>query len=717
MKKAFYGVALISSLVLTACSDGPAEPKVPGSGDGSTKFIAPVYAPGDGEIPVPNDLLFSGSADLTLNIPTDDPTDKSDPQNAISGLDGWSTHAPFNIEFRGAIDGSSIAPGQNVRIFKVSTARGEVADGVPGPTGPVTGVEAELAAGTEFVAIPNGPAAIGVVPLAPLEPQASYMVVVTNGITDVNGNAIISDTQFSIAKSTVPIPEGSATAALEPVRQLVNAMLGAAEGAGVVRDDVVLAYQFTVQSVADSLVASQGFYVDAQSPFATAGASSFSSLMTDTTPFTGIGAANLYKGEITLPYLLSAPSMTSPTAPLDEQWVGADMVPTAQGLVPNPFAGGNITYANPLPQKTGEESVPLLVSLPKNPQCPKPYPVMIFQHGITSDRTAMLGIADTMASACTAVVAMDLPLHGIAADNQVHLGLQQASGGLIGIFEGYAEGGARERTFGVDYVDNDTSAPGPDGINDSSGAHFINLQNLLVSRDNVRQGVLDLLALEAEIGNMDVDGDTMADFDSSNISFFGHSLGGIVGSDYMALSANVQQGVLATTSGSIAQLLNGSPTFGPVIRGGLSASTGIAVDDPSFNSEVLAPFMFAAQTVVDSADPVNYAAIAIANNKPTLGIQVQGDTVVTNTVDGAPLAGNTPHAALYGLPVVTDTTDASRGSIKVSTGTHATPLTPAGPGGATQFIDQTTLIQNAIAKFVASGGVLIEITDPSLIEE
>ena len=120
MKKAFYGVALISSLVLTACSDGPAEPKVPGSGDGSTKFIAPVYAPGDGEIPVPNDLLFSGSADLTLNIPTDDPTDKSDPQNAISGLDGWSTHAPFNIEFRGAIDGSSIAPGQNVRIFKVS---------------------------------------------------------------------------------------------------------------------------------------------------------------------------------------------------------------------------------------------------------------------------------------------------------------------------------------------------------------------------------------------------------------------------------------------------------------------------------------------------------------------------------------------------------------------------------------------------------------------
>ncbi|GAA0203149.1 lipase [Kangiella japonica] len=718
MKKSFYGVALISSLVLTACSDGPAEPKIPGSGDGSTKFIAPVYAPGDGEIPVPNDLLFSGSADLTLNIPSADPTDMSDPQNAISGLDGWSTHAPFNIEFRGAIDASTILPGQTVRVFKVSTARGEVAPGIPGPTGPVTGVEAELAAGSEFVAVPNGSAAIGIVPLVPFDAQASYMVVVTNGVTDVNGNSVIADTQFAIAKSPDPIPEGSATSALEPVRQLVNAMLGAAEGAGVARDDVVLAYQFTVQSVADSIVASQGFYVDGNSPFSTAGASSFSTLMTDTTPFTGIGAANLYKGEFSLPYILTAPSMESPTAPLDKQWVGADMVPDGQGgMMANPFAGGNITYANPLPQKSGDETVPLLVSLPKNPQCPKPYPVMIFQHGITSDRTAMLGIADTMASACTAVVSMDLPLHGIAADNQVHLGLQQASGGQIGIFAGYSAGAARERTFGVDYVDNDTSAPGPDGIADSSGAHFINLQNLLVSRDNVRQGVLDLLALENEIPNMDVDGDTIPDFDGDKISFMGHSLGGIVGSDYLALSANVQQGVLATTSGSIAQLLNGSPTFGPVIRAGLSASTGIPESDPAFATEVLAPFMFAAQTVVDSADPVNYAKMAVAQNKPTLGIQIQGDTVVTNQVDGAPLAGNTPHAALYGLPVVTETTNAARGSIKVSIGTHATPLTPAGPDSSTQFMDQTTLIQNAIAKFIGSGGTLIEITDPTLIEE
>lgn len=719
MKKAFYGVTLISSLVLAACSDGPAEPKIPGSGDGSTKFIAPVYAPGDGEIPVPNDLLFSGSTDLTLNIPTADPTDMSDPSNAISGLDGWSTHAPFNIEFRGAIDGASVVPGQTVRVFKVSVARGETSEGsgIPNPTGPVTGVERELAAGTEFVAVPNGPAAVAVVPLAPLDPQASYMVIVTDGMTDVNGNALIEDSQFAIAKSPEPIPAGSATEGLEPVRQLVNAMLAAAEGAGVERDGVVLAYQFTVQSVSDSLVASKSVYVD--SALATAGSSSFSSLMTDTTPFTGIGAANLYKGEVALPYLLSAPSLENPTAPLNSQWVGAEMVPTEQGLVPNPLAGANITYANKLPQRTGEETVPLLVSLPKNISCPKPYPVMIFQHGLRGNRTAMLGIADTMASACTAVVAMDLPLHGIAEDNAVHQGLQQASGGAIGIFAGYNPATTHERTFGVDYVVNDSNPtqPGQDGMPDGSGTHFVNLQNLLVSRDNIRQGVLDLLALEAEIPNMDIDGDSTPDFDGTKISFMGHSLGGIVGSNYMALTTDAQQGVLATVTGSIAQYLNGSPAFGPTIRNALSAAAGVPTDDPAFVPEVLSPFLFAAQTVIDSGDPVNYAAIAVANNKPTLALQVQTDMVVPPVIEGAPLAGNTPHAALFGLPVVTETTQTSRASIKVSMGTHGTPLTPAGPNGATEFINQTTLMQNAVAKFIASGGTLVEITDPSLVEE
>ncbi|MCW8856008.1 MAG: hypothetical protein OQJ95_01510 [Kangiella sp.] len=712
MKKALYGVALMSSMILTACTDGPEEPKIPGTGDGSTKLVAPVFAPGDGELPIPNDLLFNGTADLTLNIPTDDPTDMSDPQNAINALDGWSTHAPFSIEFRGAIDGSTVVPGQTVRLFKVSVNRPEAipGTGIPAPTGPVTGVEAELAAGVDFVAVPASSTSVGVIPLKPLEPQASYMVVVTNGILDANGNAVISDAQFSVVKSPDPIPEGSATAGLEPVRQLTQTMLAASTSAGIDRDDVVLTYQFTVQSVANALVTANNAYVQAAADAGLRPASSFSSLMTDTTPFTGIGAANLYKGEVTLPYLLTAPTAGNPTSVLDNSWVGAQQIPTPQGPIANPLAGAPITYANPLAQKTGDEIVPLLVSVPKDPNCSKPYPVMIFQHGITSNRTAMLGIADTMASTCTAVVAMDLPLHGIGSNNQVHQGLQLASGGAIGIFEGYSAGDVRERTFGVDYIDNATSAPGPDGQADPSGAHTINLTNLVVSRDNLRQAVLDLLVLEEAIPAMDIDGDTQPDFDPDNVSFMGHSLGGIAGSKYIGLSDKVKVSVQATTSGSIAQMLDGSASFSPRIRAGLAAASGVPADDPSFESAVLKPFLFAAQTVVDSGDPVNYAVLARALDIPTLALQVQNDQVVPNQVAGAPLAGSIPHAALFGLPTLTESTATDRAFLKFVSGDHASPLSPAADAAV------TVSMQTAIANFIASGGTQVVVSDPSLVE-
>lgn len=335
---------------------------------------------------------------------------------------------------------------------------------------------------------------------------------------------------------------------------------------------------------------------------------------------------------------------------------------------------------------------------------------MIFQHGITSNRTAMLGIADTMAGACTAVVAMDLPLHGIAADNPVHLGLQQASGGAIGIFEGYTPGDVRERTFGVDYIDNTTSAPGPDGTPDSSGAHTINLTNLVVSRDNLRQAVLDLLVLEEAIPAMDVDGDTQPDFDANNISFMGHSLGGIAGSKYIGLTDKVKVSVQATTSGSIAQMLDGSASFSPRIRAGLAAASGVPADDPAFESEVLTPFLFAAQTVVDSGDPVNYATLAQALDIPTLALQVQNDQVVPNQVAGAPLAGSIPHAALFGLPTVIESTATDRAFLKYVSGDHASPLSPSADAAV------TVSMQTAIANFIASGGTQVVVNDPSLVE-
>lgn len=728
---AMTGVGL--SVAMLGCGgDGVNEPLEAQSQAVPARMV-PVYAPSTGSIPVPNDLLFSGSTDLTLNLPVADAENFGDPTVAISALDGWSSVAPFVINFSSrdaglSLDETTVIGGTNIHVYKVNVARGEVAPGIPGPTGPVTSVDRELTAGLEYVVQMTGPTSVAIIPTAPLEQQTAYMVVLTNGLQDTDGLPLLHDSQYAVAKATSPLDLTTPEGALEPVRQLVNAMEIAASSfeGGPSRSEIIMSYQFMVQSVGSVMNSAKLAYIDGPLFAGAPPATSFSTLGTDTTPFTGIGAANLYEGTIALTYLLAAPSVENPTAPLNTMWKALEELPLGPegALVPNPF-GENLTYANSFPRANGVEIAPLLVSMPKVDSCPKPvagYPVTIFQHGITANRTNMLGIADSLAAApsCTAVVAMDMPLHGITAEDPVHAGLQAASGGLVGIFEGYEAGGLRERTMGVDFVDNATGAPGPDGVADSSGAHTINLGNLLVARDNNRQAILDLLTLEKAIAFMDVDGGGV-DFDPANISFIGHSLGGIVGTGFVAYSDNIKAAALANPGGGIAQLLNGSLAFGPTVRAGVAAGAGMTVDDPAF-PDTLNSFLVAAQTVVDSSDPINTAAFALTNNVPTLLMQVANDAVVPNAVATGPLSGTIPLSRALGTTTLAaDEAGVVAGSrifSKLNQGLHSTVLSPAdATGDPVGLINVTTEMQTQIVSFFLSNGTAVQVTDPTLLDE
>ncbi len=117
--------------------------------------------------------------------------------------------------------------------------------------------------------------------------------------------------------------------------------------------------------------------------------------------------------------------------------------------------------------------------------------MVIFAHGITGNRSQMLAMADTAALAGYAVIAIDAPLHGITPEDTALAPLYIENTPFAPI--------ANERTFDVDYVNNATGAPGPDGIVDGSGTHIINLTSMLTSRDNLRQGEADLSILAATI--------------------------------------------------------------------------------------------------------------------------------------------------------------------------------------------------------------------------
>lgn len=686
------------------------------------------FDPSNGVIPFPNNLLLSGTKDLTLNIPVADPTAPSaGPTLAMNALDGFSTTAPWSTSFSTPIDATSLAGGSSVRVFEVK---------LTGPGGGVTNVVRELASPADFVVAlaPSDTShrTLAIVPTKPLSQMTSYMAVLTTGIKDAGGAPVAPSLVYQLAKrtsalcangaSTLPAIPTASACALEPLRMLVNSQEAAAAAAGVDASTIALSWVMTTQSITPPLQALQS--VIAHSDPAKTRIAPTGKTLADL----GLGlpaVADIYIGTIDLPYYLNAPGpaclMTDPCSsePLRGNWdaaPGAYVPPFDQaGLDPT---STNVTFANPLPVAKSTQTVPLLLTVPNAASGKtKPasgWPLVIFQHGITRNRTDMFAIAGTLAAQGFAVVAIDLPLHGLAdKTNPFYVGNTP-----------FAALGARERTFDLDLVDNATGAPGPDGKIDGSGSHYINLTSLLTSRDNLREGAVDLMELSHAVQAMHYTAGT--DFDTAKVRFVGQSLGGMVGTVFLAIDPNVKTAVLNVPGGGIARLLDASPAFGPSIHAGLAAA-GIEQGTPLYDT-----FMAATQTVIDSGDPLNFAGnntllLTYKNDDGTVaqygknlllhevvgGGDFLPDQVIPNRVAGAPLSGTEPLIAALGMYPITDTVlltnDGLRGAVRFTQGEHGSLLSPA------NFPRVTAEMQGEMASFLVYGGLGVLVHDKSVI--
>lgn len=732
------GLALATA-VLGACSSSTSTP--PGvttvtpvlnsNGTPVTGIITAVFNPSAGQVPFPINLLSQGSRDLTINAPISATATPGEVAltTGLNALDGFSTTSPFTVTFSAPIAPASIVAGQSVRFFQVEIV-------TSGPlTGTTTRVIRELTPGAEYVAVPSttNPAVLAVVPTRPLQELSSYMVVVTKRVTDAVGNDATPDTTYFLTQRTSPLATGVGTAAcastdplipnanacaLEPLRFLTTSQEAAAAAAGVTRADIVVSWVANTQGIRPVLGAVRARVGASPAPATTVVNSGLTLAAIQQPPI-----ADIYIGTIALPYYLTAPGSGStpapPTAVLTGFWraaPGAYVAPfSALGLDPT---STNITFANPLPVLNSTQTVPLLMTLPNAASGrTKPdagWPVVIFQHGVTRNRTDMLAIAATMSQQGYAVIAIDQPLHGVGpTGSTAAFYIERTPFGPV----------ASERTFDVDIVNNTSGAPGPDGVIDSSGAHTINLASPLTSRDNLRQAVADLFALTRAIPNIDTDGNGTADLDGSRIAFVGQSLGGIVGVPFMALEPNVSYGVLSVPGGGLARMLNGSATFGPAIRAGLAAN-GVQAGTAAFDQ-----FLLITQTVLDSGDPINFAGTLAATDNVLLHEvvgnasatpAVPSDLVIPNAVAGAPLSGTEPLIAAMGLRSITQTTVDNAGvdgAVRFIAGDHGALLSP------TASLAATTEMQRQMAIYIAGSatppipdrGRAVVITDRTVV--
>ena len=658
--------------------------------DGSivTGVIRPAFDPTAGldGLPIPSNLFFLGSTDLTLNAPTEglDGTAAA-LVDQINSLDGFSTTERWTVTFLdnddgpGMVDPASVIPGQSVRVFQVNSLNGNPAA--------VASIQRELTPGLEYTAAAVGNV-VFVIPLQPLAEYTNYMAVLTNDITDMAGNNATPDqfyflTQADVpwvdeqGRSTYPLLDDATAQGAEALRQLTATMEGAAATQGINPDDVVLSFTVQTQSVQPVLQVARSLVQPAPVVM--------QPISGNTAALGLAGLADFAVGTITLPYYLGIPSEENPVAPLTDFWTaapGAYLPPfDALGLDPN---STNITQFNPIPVLTGLQTVPVIVSVPSGMERPAGgWPVVIYGHGLGRNRTDSLVVADAYAAAGFATVAIDFPLHGVGPDSPFYVG---------------AIPGVNERTFDLD-VDQD-------GIPDPSGAYALNFQEFRTSRDNLRQGVIDLSTLANSLGNFDLDQDGVGDLRPFDVGYGGQSWGGINGTVFAALEPLVNKAYLNVPAGGLVRAGEASPNFGPTIRAGLEQA-GIFPGDALFEL-----YLTVGQSVADSGDPINWITTA-AGAKPVLLQEVIGDTVLPNFVPGVPLSGTEPLIRVGGLTAF-DSTQVNPEGLRAASrfvppATHGSLLDPSGSLAATLEMLQQT------ATFLASEGTFIEVGDASTL--
>ena len=393
----------LASLLLGGCTDdlieallGAAAPSVNPSEQGLT--IAQ-FDQDARRVALPNDVVL-----LALN--------QELAAMGKSQLTGTARNMPIRIPFSGPIDypftatdgsfDAGAAAAWATHVFVIDTT--------PGPTQPAL----PYYAGGNFKAVYQD--SNNDLVLVPSSTQfaanTTYAVVVTTGVTDLNGNPVYPSIPMTMVRQTSALVDGSGHSTsslltdseaqqLETLRQGLAPLFTVLSGSGIQRSDVALMFTFKTETT-DSTATTAGLISTVEGSGALNGASTnlqwiTSALGVSDSPasagdfksaFAGVpvnAIQAIYHG------FYACSSFMSSDGSGDYIMTG-----TPGNVCPNsdPIVGsGNIDFwlAKPIAALTG---------------------IAVFQHGITRDSTDFIAVANTLASIGVATIAINLWDHG-----------------------------------------------------------------------------------------------------------------------------------------------------------------------------------------------------------------------------------------------------------------------------------------------------------------
>lgn len=200
--------------------------------------------------------------------------------------------------------------------------------------------------------------------------------------------------------------------------------------------------------------------------------------------------------------------------------------------------------------------------------------------------------------------------------------------------------------FGIDFAEH--------GHRGNPISNFFTIPQLIRIRERFRQTVFDLMQATRTIPVIDIDGDGSPDL-SEDIGYFGHSLGGIIGSAFVSSDPRVRYSVLGAPGGGLANILT-SPDIGGKLGLIIASEAALTFDSPEYQAS-FPMIRLLGQLFLEGGDPVNLAGVADEN--ASLIIEQVSDLTVPNStckdlglalgfpVVEAPISGSTPLHAYY----------------------------------------------------------------------
>ena len=342
----------------------------------------------------------------------------------------------------------------------------------------------------------------------------------------------------------------------------------------------------------------------------------------------------------------AAPTMTQKQTPGDavaDFPLGIGSLTNVQdvyhGTIQSPFFLDRRTTALRGDAQHEIESVAFTLTTPKNPK-PGPMPVVIFGHGLVTERRFVLAIASQLAGKGYAAISIDFPYHGTRT--------YCAKGGPVSVINPTTGQPASLEPCSSGSTCNDygkcvdTSGQGNNlakfpliGTPVASGAVFTDVNHIASTKDHFVQALVDLGSLDRSLRKGDWSSMLGRPVDTNRIYYTGQSLGGIMGAIFLGTQVDIPRAVLNVPGADLIRMFDESTFFSSHLDG---LFTREGVDKDSFEGRRL---LEVARWIMDVIDPQHLGpetgARSLLLQMATLDFIIPNDsTKELQSVTGAP---------------------------------------------------------------------------------